>query len=451
MTLAAIVCCREKDAEMLPVFVRQWKEIYPDVQLWLANDAADPAKYTYEMALTENVQWGQGVGGSIVRAMLATGADIVAKVDVDGWHRERYLFDPFSDPNVMAAGIAWSNEPGRFLGIGYAVRREALAALEMSNACCDWLGSQEDVAICHGVRRIWPNGVFLYPNKHCRRADTEPEMASVVHCGIHGRDSNARVLAFAEMEYLRQGRPVLRIGNEIWCSMSIMPDRLQSAKSVLTKLLNNRLPPTGIIVSLPHRLKRTGQYYDDEAIAEIANLDARIKIVRCDDLGPVTKYVELLRNVLTLSAICIIVDDDIDYSAQIIERTATALMASSAHVIANSTLLVKNGDYLIPEGWAGVAFQRKSIDFDNFISYLDYSSDCPDSHLADDAVVAFYLDYMRLIVAKSPNPVFALPNASNFDAHALNSISPGHVARYRKVLDWLRANRAILATAIDHQ
>ena len=134
MTYAAIVCCRAADELMLPIFIKQWRVIYPAVELWLANDVDDPVTGLYGLQETSPVKWGRGVGGQIVSAMLATGADVCAKVDADGWHREPYLFTPFDRDEVMASGIAWSQEPGRFLGIGYAVRREVLARLELTSS-----------------------------------------------------------------------------------------------------------------------------------------------------------------------------------------------------------------------------------------------------------------------------------------------------------------------------
>jgi hypothetical protein len=439
MTYAAIVCCRAADELMLPIFIKQWRVIYPAVELWLANDVDDPVTGLYGLQETSPVKWGRGVGGQIVSAMLATGADVCAKVDADGWHREPYLFTPFDRDEVMASGIAWSQEPGRFLGIGYAVRREVLARLELTSSCADWWGRQEDVAICHGVRRIFPNGVFLYPTEVCRRADTQPKTARLVHCGIHGRNENGRLLAHAEMLKLANDLPPIEVGVSVWVGLSVMPGRIASAKKVIAGLLGNTVPPAGIVVSIPHVLKRTGQSYDESAVKDLACMDDRVQVVRCVDRGPITKYLELVRSVKNSGDLCLVVDDDISYSSQLIERMAAEWMARSAKVLANS--LLATAGYEVPEAWAGVAFTRGAVDLSRFEKYIDWTEKFSEAYLADDALMAFFFDYYHVKVLRSLAPVFAAPTAVNFDGAALCNVGDGHLLRYRRVLQELRESR----------
>ena len=451
MTFAAMVCCREEDAAMLPFFMCQWSKIYPDVPLWLANDYANPVINTRGLPLTKKVKWGKGVGREMVEAMLSTGADIVAKVDVDGWHQEQYLFAPFADENVMACGIAWINDPGRFLGIGYAVRRKALSLIEMSNSCGDWVSSQEDFSVCNAIRFAFPNGVFLYKNKHCRRADTDPSSSFVVHCGIHGRNDKGRKLALGEMFNLSEGNPVVATFAEIWIGLSVMPDRLSSAQKVLNGLLANTLAPTGIVVAIPHVLKRTGQEYSLEFLESISSIDDRIKIVRCEDNGPVTKYLELVKYVSNPKALCIIVDDDINYSPQFIQRMSANYMAVDDEVISNNVLRVRGFDWVVPEGFSGVGFMRDVIKLPHFESYIEFSKQNTESFLADDALMGFYFNLIGANVSSSITQIFTTPMNENYDENALHKIGKGHLSRYRQVIDWLNKNVHTFEYAMPQQ
>jgi len=202
MIKKAIVCCHELDQEMLPIFIKRWRELYPNVELWLGNDSEKPVTIKHDLP-TVKITWGKGVAKSIINAMLETGGDIVAKLDVDAWHLKANLFDPFSQSWVMAVGHQWSNQAGRFLGIAYAIKRETLLKIEISQSCESMKGREEDTAMSHAVRRAYPNGVYLYPFMQCRRADTwQGEDISLIHCGLFGHSEHGRKSALAEMQKL---------------------------------------------------------------------------------------------------------------------------------------------------------------------------------------------------------------------------------------------------------
>ena len=251
---------------------------------------------------------------------------------------------------------------------------------------------------------------------------------------------NGGILSHAEMNYLTEGSPSVGVFDEVWLGMCITPDRLSSARHVLTKLLSNLVPPTGIIVTIPHLLKRTGQSYDETLLTDIGTIDPRIKIVRCEDQGPVTKYLGLLRAVENAKALCIVVDDDMDYPPQLIERMSRAYITNNCQVLANSTLRVKQSDWLVPEGFAGVAFLRGLIDLPHLESYVRFTEQLPAAWLADDAVMGFYFHTVRARVTSPTIRVLPTPTIPRFDFFALRNIGSGHVERYRLVIDWLRQN-----------
>ena len=439
MTLAAIVCCQSSDEMMLPLFMEQWHRIYPHVPLWLANDSIHPVRDTLGLPQTTPVKWGKGVGAGIVRAMLDTGADIVAKVDVDGWHQKAFLFDHAADSNIMATGIAWSREPGRYLGIAYAVRRKALLEMEVGSSCADWRGSSEDTATGNAVRRLYPNGVFLHHSLSCRRADTDPSSALVVHCGIHGRDAVARNLAHAEM--LRLRHPIIPETPEmpIWVGLSVMPGRLHSVRRVIHDLLHNTVPITGIVLSAPHKLIRTDQYYDEEELAKIAAIE-KVTLLRCEDRGPITKYLGLLSHVEDPQALCLVVDDDITYSPQLIERMIAEWRKFSNAVIANSVMT--SAEFPIPEAWAGVFFQRHAFHLPSLEKLLAWINHFPDALLCDDVLIALHLHCAGVSVKKPLAPVFSLRSQANYDAYSLHSTGEGYMPRYRALMKHLRQHQS---------
>ncbi len=83
---------------------------------------------------------------------------------------------------------------------------------------------------------------------------------------------------------------------DIVVSFTTMPDRLQSnsfRKSV-SAMLEQSVRPREIRVNIPYRSKRTGKEY---IVPEWLNeLQPHVVIVRCEDLGPATKYIHTLQH-----------------------------------------------------------------------------------------------------------------------------------------------------------
>lgn len=190
MKMIAMVCCCQRDAEMLPIFVRQWRSIHPMIPLVVGNDKKSPIATNMQQY---PIDWKHQSALSIMRAMLSAcidhGAEVVFKLDVDAFHRRSFLPRLFDNPNVMAAGIQWLDNPHNFLGIAYGVRKSLLMAMEVKTTCAMW-NSPEDAAMSWMARKYAPNGVHLLIPTTARRAQTDDGTAAVVHCGSYKERSH---------------------------------------------------------------------------------------------------------------------------------------------------------------------------------------------------------------------------------------------------------------------
>lgn len=200
----AIVCCCQRDAAMLPLFIARWRTLYPHAILILGQCSRDPVTDAHGLPCIE-VDWTQAPARSLLRAMLNCAltyeADVVWKCDVDAWHRHDFICPLMENENIMAAGIQWLDHPHNFLGIAYAVRRKALVALECEIACSAWEGG-EDYAMSWMLRKLFPNQIYLMPPTTARKAQTDDGLASIVHCGSYEGLQDSRKLAHHAMQAL---------------------------------------------------------------------------------------------------------------------------------------------------------------------------------------------------------------------------------------------------------
>jgi len=440
MIKKAIVCCCEADQNMLPIFVSRWRELYPNVELWLGNDSVKPVTIEHDLP-TVKITWGSGVAKSVINAMLETRGDIVAKLDVDTWHLKNDLFDSFSDASVVAVGHQWPDEPSRFLGIAYAVRREALLKIEVSQSCASMRGNQEDIAMNHAIRKSYPNGVHLIPIMQARRADTwNGEDASLIHCGIYGNNDKQREHAFEELQRIANGEHVTS-KESAWVGMSVMPSRLHGVGAIVERMSSGVIKPKRVILSIPEYASRTEEEYDE---AEIARLEETTLVQRTTDLGPITKYVGLC-DLIGADDLCIVLDDDCSYSPQLVARMVRDYR--EGHAMANRVIRVSGID--LPEGCGGVIFRRSLIDLaklNRLIAFLN--EEFTEALLADDAIMGWFFQSQGVQVTKLERPVPAPAIESNYDTCALHKINGGHIDRYQKTLKFLNEKRAVIMQLI---
>lgn len=433
MIKKAIVCCCSFDEQMLSVFVNRWRQIYQDVELWLGDDEDNPVTIQHDLPIVK-ISWKNKPAKRIVNAMLAVGGDIVAKLDVDTWHVKNNLFDPFNQSWVMATGHQWPNEPCRFLGIAYAIRRSALIEIDATQSCLSMCGNEEDAVMNHSIRKVYPNGIYLQPYMQCRRSDTwNNEDASVIHCGLYGHSQTGRNQAFEELERLNKNENV-ESKESAWLGMSVMPTRLHGVDSILSHVSSGIVKPNGIILSIPKYSERTEDTYDETEVEKLKNKSI---IYRIKDYGPISKYVGLCENVDS-DGLCIVIDDDCKYSPQMIARMTSQYR--EGFVLANRIVTIS--DCNLPEGFAAVIFRRSLIDLTKLKRLINFlNQELPEALLADDAIIGWFFKSQNITVEKMEKPVHVITDDSNYDDSALHKIGNGHIPRYADVINFLDQNK----------
>jgi hypothetical protein len=100
-------------------------------------------------------------------------------------------------------------------------------------------------------------------------------------------------------------------------SLTTVPERVLLIRPVLRSLVDQTCPADRIILVCPERCLRTGSPYPP-----IPELPPGVEVVRCEDQGPATKLLPVLR--LEHSAIVVAVDDDVFYPADFLETLLAA-------------------------------------------------------------------------------------------------------------------------------
>ncbi len=99
--------------------------------------------------------------------------------------------------------------------------------------------------------------------------------------------------------------------SDVVISMTTMPERLNNArlKNSLACVLNQKPPPQAVHINVPYYMKRSGQKY---VIPDWLRHCPCVTMVRCEDIGPATKYMSTLeyyQRTNPAQKICVIDDD----------------------------------------------------------------------------------------------------------------------------------------------
>jgi hypothetical protein len=78
-------------------------------------------------------------------------------------------------------------------------------------------------------------------------------------------------------------------------SLSTVPRRVRHIQPILRSLLDQTTPADRVVLAWPARSLRTGRPYP-----EPPELPRGVELLRCEDLGPTTKLLPVLRTVRTL-------------------------------------------------------------------------------------------------------------------------------------------------------
>jgi hypothetical protein len=182
MTTAIIICCNKADEVLLPALQTNLAAVYPDANLFVAPCSKNPPTTT--LPLTSQLYWRTPtITRDILQAMYLTGAQQVAKIDVDTWHLKPYLFEG----QQSLRGIQWADNPHFILGIGYSLTQQALITLLAQEPCEKCNKIEEDQHLTWMARSRFPNDIHMLPVGTARKASTYTGQADacVLHLGCN--------------------------------------------------------------------------------------------------------------------------------------------------------------------------------------------------------------------------------------------------------------------------
>lgn len=87
----------------------------------------------------------------------------------------------------------------------------------------------------------------------------------------------------------------IRYGPRVVFTLTTIPSRLPFLKGAILNLLEQSVYADAVYVNIPHISRREGVPYDvPDDVKQLAQLDPRVRILRCEDMGPATKLIPVL-------------------------------------------------------------------------------------------------------------------------------------------------------------
>jgi hypothetical protein len=237
---------------------------------------------------------------------------------------------------------------------------------------------------------------------------------------------------------------------KIVCSMTTMPNRINLIKPVLDAVFNQSIKIQHVEINVPYKCIRTGEDY---IIPEWLENYPKVHIYRTEDYGSITKIAPtLLRYKDDKETYLWSVDDDIKYTNIILGNLIKYHDPSIKRILANSVAGInKSGFYgcnkkntydMMLEGFGTVLYPPSCVKED-FLSYIEKTSEIPDCRVSDDVVLSNYIHGQGILIFccanRDQNIKFhndVLPYHA--DATATHLQSGGHDKRYVRVIYHLK-------------
>ena len=230
-------------------------------------------------------------------------------------------------------------------------------------------------------------------------------------------------------------------------SMTTIPSRLKNIDKVIEALIDRQtVKPDVLYLNVPYVFGRTGETYD---ISNIKYTGSRMKIIRCDDNGPVTKILPALEaEYRNPGTVIVYTDDDAIPPPDFIEQYVKQSRKRPGHVMhtvcgdgfyTKSPALVDDGKgCAIPEAFEGILLPVDAIkdlaDFKSFVMKAIRNKSCFKS---DDYVVGAYL------ASRSIPRSLVTGIRGRFDRmtdkDGLSDIDGTHAGRYEPCYKYLKA------------
>lgn len=182
-------------------------------------------------------------------------------------------------------------------------------------------------------------------------------------------------------------------------SLTTIPSRMSLLPKCLDSIKSQTIQPDIVYLQVP-KISRKGVLYDLNGLREIVKSYKFVKINILErDLGPITKLYPLLSLTKNLDDVLILVDDDVEYSPNIIKNLLKNENLNACGFVGLSSNLsyIKSSDNPISvsflETYHGVLYKRSlfSDDFlDFYLKMIHQEASCLST---DDIVIGAYLRY----------------------------------------------------------
>jgi hypothetical protein len=230
-------------------------------------------------------------------------------------------------------------------------------------------------------------------------------------------------------------------------SMTTIPSRLENLDKVLESLIEHQtVKPDVVYLNVPHVFGRTGEAYD---LSKLHYSNPRLKVLRCDDYGPVTKLLPALEaehgNERT---VIIYADDDNIVPTDFVQQYVSQSQKRPGHVMytrcgqkfysKSPTPVDDNKGCTIPEAFEGILMPVDAIqDLEDFKSFVMKAIRNKSCFKSDDYVVGAYLTSRSI----PRSPVQGLMDRFKrlVDKDGLSDIDGAHAARYEPCYKYLKA------------
>jgi hypothetical protein len=210
-------------------------------------------------------------------------------------------------------------------------------------------------------------------------------------------------------------------------SLTTSPLRLPEIRGVLRNIFKQTVLPDVVQLNIPRRFNRTNELYETALRNAMGKFfhefdKERFRVVRCQDHGPITKYIPTLEIEQNASTLIIAIDDDTAYPKNMIETMLKIYQNNSNVVLAGhcgnillnppnereSRIIAKHPSNILGhacccrffEGFGAVGFRRGLIDNRHFFEeenklldfwqYIELTSQNASCLRADDIVISNY-------------------------------------------------------------
>lgn len=168
-------------------------------------------------------------------------------------------------------------------------------------------------------------------------------------------------------------------------TMTTTPKRITIIEPALDSLLQQTRAPDAVYLFIPHVFKRDGSVYE---LPPWLPAKRGLTVIRCEDSGPATHMLEVLKVERHPQTYILQVDDDQHYGKELLEGLLRASGPMPGRAVGGATQHAHTHIRgIVLEGVHGVLFQRKFFDPGVF----DHSGFAPECRLHDDLWLSAHL------------------------------------------------------------